>query len=232
MPLAPFRVPLGRGSRVPLGRAVATLSTMRQKKLIKLKNLHYKQDYITKFQEHEQTGKIIEKVVITGNIYKNKNNKLENYIELGKILRKTTGQTGKLIKARKSIAGFNVMEGEIIGIQTTLRNQKMLSFLEILYFMVQVGDRGIRPKITTKGQIQCGLPLMFNSIKNENKEKYGWNIGIQLTCPTVQKKSATVQLINSPVPAAQDICPESIRINKNLFCGTYNILPLYHPSLN
>jgi len=49
--------------------------------------------------------------------------------------------------------------------------------------MVLIGETGaVFPKISAEeGQIQCGSPLMFLNLKYDKREKYGWNIGIQLT---------------------------------------------------
>jgi len=78
---------------------------MKQKKLRNWEGIQKKNDYVTKYKEHEKTEKRIEKVVITANRAENKEKNLENYIELGKILRTITGQTGQLLRAKKSIAG-------------------------------------------------------------------------------------------------------------------------------
>ena len=50
------------------------------------------------------------------------------------------GQTGKLIMAQQSVASFQLMKGDIIGIKTTLRKKNLESFLEKLLFIVQVGE--------------------------------------------------------------------------------------------
>lgn len=45
---------------------------------------------------------------------------------------KITGQAPIKTKARKSIAGFKVREGQVVGVVVTLRGEKMYSFLDKL----------------------------------------------------------------------------------------------------
>jgi len=42
--------------------------------------------------------------------------------------------------AQQSVASFQLMKGDIIGIKTTLRKKNLESFLEKLLFIVQVGE--------------------------------------------------------------------------------------------
>lgn len=64
-------------------------------------------------------------------------------------LEKITGQTPVITKAKKSIAGFKLREGQAIGCKVTLRAEAMYTFLEKLIKIVlpRVRDfRGISPK--------------------------------------------------------------------------------------
>src|SRR5262245_21188356 len=45
---------------------------------------------------------------------------------------KITGQQPVRNKARKSIAGFKIREGQVVGLSVTLRGEKMYSFLDKL----------------------------------------------------------------------------------------------------
>lgn len=47
-----------------------------------------------------------------------------------------TGQKPQVRKAKKSIAGFKVREGQIVGIKVTLRKEKMVDFFERLITIV------------------------------------------------------------------------------------------------
>lgn len=64
-------------------------------------------------------------------------------------LEKITGQQPVITKAKKSIAGFKLREGQAIGCKVTLRGETMYDFLEKLIKIVlpRVRDfRGISPK--------------------------------------------------------------------------------------
>lgn len=64
-------------------------------------------------------------------------------------LEKITGRTPVITKAKKSIAGFKLREGQAIGCKVTLRGEAMYTFLEKLVKIVlpRVRDfRGISPK--------------------------------------------------------------------------------------
>lgn len=64
-------------------------------------------------------------------------------------LEKITGQTPVITKAKKSIAGFKLREGQAIGCKVTLRAEAMYTFLEKLIKIVlpRVRDfKGISPK--------------------------------------------------------------------------------------
>jgi large subunit ribosomal protein L5 len=51
-------------------------------------------------------------------------------------LKAITGQKPKVTKARMSVAGFKIKKGDSIGLMTTLRREKMYSFLEKLFKIV------------------------------------------------------------------------------------------------
>ena len=52
------------------------------------------------------------------------------YVET--VISMITGQKPVRKKAKKSISGFKVREGQIVGISVTLRGEKMYSFLDKL----------------------------------------------------------------------------------------------------
>lgn len=72
-----------------------------------------------------------------------------------------TGQQPVVTKAKKSIAGFKIREGNTIGTKVTLRGENMYNFLEKLVRIVlpAVRDfRGISPKaFDGKGNYTLGL---------------------------------------------------------------------------
>lgn len=85
-------------------------------------------------------------------------------------LTKITGQKPIVTKAKKSIAGFKIREGQSIGCKVTLRGENMYSFMDklISISLPQVRDfRGINPKsFDGRGNYTLGLKeqLVFAEI--------------------------------------------------------------------
>ena len=81
-----------------------------------------------------------------------------------------TGQKPVVTKAKKSIAGFKVREGQAIGCKVTLRGENMYNFLDKLISITlpRVRDfRGISPKsFDGRGNYTLGLneQLIFSEI--------------------------------------------------------------------
>lgn len=88
-----------------------------------------------------------------------------------------TGQKPVITKARKSIAGFHVREGQAIGCKVTLRGENMYNFLDKLVSigLPRVRDfRGISPKgFDGRGNYTLGLKeqLIFSEIEYDNVVK-------------------------------------------------------------
>ena len=153
---------------------------MLQKRLKRSQDLHFKNDFLIKFpKKHVNSAPKLSKITIQSNKLKELQGSAHPlYTELTNLLRKITGQSGKLIFAQQSVASFNTMKGEIIGVKTTLRKSKLISFLEKILFIVHVGDSSsILPQgrglFHPHGHIQWGSPIYFLGIKFDNKEKFG-----------------------------------------------------------
>ena len=90
----------------------------------------------------------LEKIVI--NIGVGDGAREEKYIEAAKAeLAQITGQAPVVTKAKKSIAGFKLREGQPIGVKVTLRGENMYNFMEklIRVALPRVRDfRGISDK--------------------------------------------------------------------------------------
>ena len=57
-------------------------------------------------------------------------------VQVMRDLAAVTGQKGEIRRAKKSIAGFKIREGQIIGVRVTLRRAKMVDFFERLITIV------------------------------------------------------------------------------------------------
>ena len=92
-------------------------------------------------------------------------------------LEKITGQQPVITKAKKSIAGFKLREGQSIGTKVTLRGENMYVFLEklIKIALPRVRDfRGISPKaFDGRGNYTLGIKdqLIFPEIDYDNVVK-------------------------------------------------------------
>ena len=88
-----------------------------------------------------------------------------------------TGQKPVVTKARKSIAGFHVREGQSIGCKVTLRGENMYNFLDklITIGLPRVRDfRGVSPKaFDGRGNYTLGIKeqLIFSEIEYDNVVK-------------------------------------------------------------
>ena len=85
-----------------------------------------------------------------------------------------TGAKTVVTKAKKSIAGFKLREGQAIGCKVTLRGEKMYTFLEklIRISLPRVRDfRGVSPKaFDGRGNYTLGIKeqMIFTEIEYDN----------------------------------------------------------------
>ena len=88
-----------------------------------------------------------------------------------------SGQKPVITKARKSIAGFKVREGQAIGCKVTLRGNNMYNFMDKLVSigLPRVRDfRGVSPKaFDGRGNYTLGIKeqLIFSEIEYDNVVK-------------------------------------------------------------
>lgn len=105
-------------------------------------------------------------------------------------LRRITGQQPVKTKARKSIAGFKIREGMVVGVSVTLRGQKMWDFLEKLsrIAFARIRDfRGIPETAVDKdGNFNFGFTehTAFPEIRPDEVESLH---GLQITITTTAK---------------------------------------------
>ncbi len=104
-----------------------------------------------------------------------------------------TGQKPVVTKARKSIAGFHVREGQSIGCKVTLRGEAMYNFLDKLVTigLPRVRDfRGVSPKaFDGRGNYTLGIKeqLIFSEIEYDNVVKVR---GMDIVLATTAKNDA------------------------------------------
>ena len=120
-------------------------------------------------------------------------------------LRLITGQQPIVTRAKKSIAGFKIREEMELGVNVTLRNEKMYSFLERLINLVlpRVRDfRGLNDDAFDKfGNYNFGIieQLVFPEISyNIIDQSRGYNITIVTTAKTPSEGQALLKEYGFP----------------------------------
>ena len=133
---------------------------------------------ITKNQNANEAAlrQFLEKVVINvgvGRLSTQPNFEEKALVRVKADLALLSGQAPHVRRAKKSIAGFKIREGQIIGVRATLRGRKMVDFFERLVMIVlpRVRDfRGIDLKaVDAGGALNIGLreQLVFSEINPE-----------------------------------------------------------------
>jgi len=110
-----------------------------------------------------------------------------------------TGQKPSLCSAKKSISGFKLRKGQIIGLKVTLRGRRMYDFLERLFGLVlpRLRDfRGLSPeKFDQSANYSIGLPeqTVFPEI-DIDKVKRIKSLQATIVTSTKSKEAATALL--------------------------------------
>ena len=122
-----------------------------------------------------------------------------------KDLAKVAGQAPVETKARKSVAGFKIREGQVVGMTVTLRGTRMYDFLDKLINIAlpRVKDfRGIPKKgFDGRGNFNLGLKehIVFPEISNEALEHiFGLQVTIVTSAPTNDQAYALLKQMNFP----------------------------------
>jgi large subunit ribosomal protein L5 len=120
-------------------------------------------------------------------------------------LTQLAGQKSQICKAKKSVSGFRLREGQPIGCRVTLRGKRMYDFLDRLITLVlpRVRDfRGISPKgFDGRGNYNYGLneQLVFPEIDPESvTNTQGMNITFVTTAETNDEGRALLKAFGMP----------------------------------
>ena len=116
-----------------------------------------------------------------------------------------TGQKPVVTKAKKSIAGFKIREGQAIGSKVTLRGERMYNFLDklISVSLPRVRDfRGLSPKAYDgRGNYTIGIKeqLVFPEIEFDDVVKVrGMEIVLVTTANTNEEAHALLEELGIP----------------------------------
>ena len=120
-------------------------------------------------------------------------------------LAKISGQKPVITKARKSIAGFKVREGQSIGCKVTLRGENMYNFMDklISISLPQVRDfRGVNPNaFDGRGNYALGIKeqLIFPEIEYDKVDKVrGMDVIFVTTANTDEEARELLTQFNMP----------------------------------
>ena len=120
-------------------------------------------------------------------------------------LRTITGQQPMVTRAKKSIAGFHLREGQAIGCKVTLRGDRMWEFFDRLMStaLPRVRDfRGLNPKsFDGRGNYTMGLneQLIFPEIEYDKVDKVrGMDVIFVTTAKTDEEARELLTLFNMP----------------------------------
>lgn len=115
------------------------------------------------------------------------------------------GQRAVVTKARKSIAGFKLREGQAIGCRVTLRGDKMYEFLNKLINVAlpRVRDfRGIKSKgFDGRGNYSFGITehIIFPEVDYDKIDKIkGLNITINTSAKTNEEGYSLLKMMGMP----------------------------------
>ncbi len=116
-----------------------------------------------------------------------------------------SGQRPVETKARKSIAGFKIREGQVVGMTVTLRGDRMYAFLDKLINIAlpRVKDfRGVNPNgFDGRGNYHLGLreQIVFPEISTEAIENiFGMEISIVTDAGKDEPARELLKLMNFP----------------------------------
>ena len=117
-----------------------------------------------------------------------------------------TGQKPAIAKAKKSIAGFSLREGENVGLRVTLRGKRMYEFLDRLIHIAlpRTRDfRGLKPtSIDRQGNISIGIKehFAFPEIAQDKSERiFGFQITVTTTAQTKEEGETLFKALKFPI---------------------------------
>ena len=147
----------------------------------------------------------IKKVVINAGIGKflKDSNQVKDVVETMRVI---TGQKPLMTKARLSIAGFKLREGQEVGMKITLRGRRMWDFLDRLISasIPRVRDfQGIKlSAVDADGNLNIGIKehMIFPEISPENvKNTVGFQVTVVVDIKDREKGLELFRMLKFPI---------------------------------
>jgi large subunit ribosomal protein L5 len=168
-----------------------------------------KQEKIKSREKNDLAAPRLEKIVVNvgvGRMSQQPNFTEKILPEIIKDFASMTGQKPALTSSKKSIAGFKIRQGQVVGMKTTLRRRRMKDFLDKLVKIVlpRVRDfKGISLKnIDHSGNLTIGLKenVVFPEINPESvKFDFGLEISIVSNAKTRNEAIELYRLLGVPL---------------------------------
>ncbi len=155
----------------------------------------------------------LEKIVIdagVGRLGQTPNFEDKTLVQVTRDLASMTGQKPEIRRAKKSIAGFKLREGQIVGLRTTLRREKMVDFFERLVTIVlpRVRDfSGLDHKaIDQGGTLNVGIRehQVFPEIVPE-QSPISFSIGVSIVPKLKNREKAFEEFKKLGVPMKKEV---------------------------
>jgi large subunit ribosomal protein L5 len=147
-----------------------------------------------------EARKMIEKIVVNagvGRVGQQPGFEEKGLVQIMRDLELLVGQHPQVRKSKKSIAGFKMREGQIVGVRVTLRGQKMVDFFERLVRIVlpRVHDfRGVDLGcVDTGGALNIGFreQFVFPEVNPEDSP-LTFSLGVNIV-PRRKDKEAAIE---------------------------------------
>ncbi len=158
--------------------------------------------------DRKEIRKFLEKIVIdagVGRLSQTPNFEEKALVQVSRDIASMTGQKPQIRRAKKSIAGFKIREGQIVGLRVTLRRDKMVDFFERLITIVlpRVRDfSGLAIKNIDKGGVlNIGVreQLVFPEIEPESSP-IAFSIGVAIVPKDRDQQAALEEFRKLGVP--------------------------------
>ena len=162
--------------------------------------------------DRKEVKHFLEKIVVdvgVGRLGQAPNFEEKTLVQVSRDLAAITGQKAQVRKAMKSIAGFKLREGQIVGLRVTLRRDKMVDFFERLITIVlpRVRDfNGLeQTNVDQGGTLNTGIreQFVFPEIVPE-QSPVSFSLGINIV-PRVKDRAASLAMFRKlGVPLKKD----------------------------
>ncbi|GAB4144576.1 MAG: 50S ribosomal protein L5 [Patescibacteria group bacterium] len=124
---------------------------------------------------------------------------------IAKYLEKITGQKAAMVASRKSIAGFKLRAGEVVGVRVTLRGVKMYDFLLKLIYVALPRTRDFRGisnvQVDKQGNYSLGIKSssIFPEVGFDAEVAFGMQVNFVIKNIDPSQTSEFLKILKLPI---------------------------------